>query len=719
MNRRWGIAGQAAALGAVVALAIVLIAADPPWLRTLRHLVFDQYQRWQPRVWQDQGVRVVDVDEESLARIGQWPWPRTRMAELVDRVREAGAVAIGFDVVFAEPDRSAPQRLAQQWALSAPTRAELLAQPDPDARFARSLASMPTVLGLSLRQGDAAAPASAVSAAPELPELPERARFVLMGASPGSHVPQAEQLIAPLPQLAAAAAGHGALSVLPDGDGVLRRVPLVLRHGQRLLPTLSAEMLRVAQGQSNFVLRADGDGTGGLSELRVGAYALPTSADGELWLHYSGPVAQRRIPAWMLLEGRVDPAALRGRLLLVGSSAQGLQDLRFTPLGAVVPGVEVHAQVLEQALGGQFLRRPAGMEALEALALLGGGLLVGTLALRRGPLTGAGATLVLLGLFAAASWWAFTARGLLVDPLTPALGVLVAFVLPSLMRYHASEQRRRWLGLAFARYVSPNLVSHIVRHPEQLALSGERRHCSFIFTDLAGFTGLMERIDPADAVGLLNDYLDGMIAIVFRHEGTLDRIIGDALAIVFSAPVEQSDHRQRAFDCALDLQRFADSFARGKPLGRTRIGVHSGEVIVGNFGGKTMFDYRALGDAVNTASRLEGANKYLGTRVCVSEATLAGCTGARVRRVARLLPKGKTQPLRVYQPLHDGLTGPVDEAALAAYDAAYAALAAEAPGALAAFEALALQQPEDPLVRLHLLRLRRGECGDLIVLDGK
>lgn len=713
MNRRWGIAGQAAALGTAMALAIVLIVADPPWLRMLRHLVFDQYQRWQPRAWQDQGVRVVDVDEESLARIGQWPWPRTRMADLVDRAREAGALAIGFDVVFAEPDRHAPRSLVPHWALSAPARAELLAQPDPDTRFAQSLARMPAVLGVSLRQGDGAAPARAA------PGLPERARFVLMGQAPGSHVPQAEQLVAPLPQLAAAAAGFGALSVLPDGDGVLRRVPLVLRHGQRLLPTLSAEMLRVAQGQSNFLLRGDSGQAGGLSELRVGGYALPTSADGELWLHYSPSVAQRRIPAWRLLEGDIDAQALQGKLLLVGSSAQGLQDLRFTPLGAVVPGVEVHAQVLEQALGGQFLHRPAGSEALEALALLAGGLLVGTLVLRRGPLTGAGATLVLVAAFAGASWWAFTARGLLIDPLAPALGVLVAFVLPSLMRYHASEQRRRWLGLAFSRYVSPNLVSHIVRHPEQLALSGERRQCSFIFTDLAGFTALMERIDPADAVGLLNDYLDGMIAIVFRHEGTLDRIIGDALAIVFSAPVEQRDHRQRAFDCALELQRFADAFARGKPLGHTRIGVHSGEVIVGNFGGHHMLDYRALGDAVNTASRLEGANKYLGTRVCVSEATLAGCTGARVRRVGRLLPQGKQQALRVYQPLHDGLPGPVDEAALAAYDAAYAALAAEAPEALAAFEALAVQQPDDPLVRLHLARLRRGERGELIVLDGK
>lgn len=707
MKRRWRVVGQLAVLGATLALALAVVLADPAWLRAMRHAVFDQYQRWQPRVAQDMGVRIVDVDEESLARLGQWPWPRTRMAELVERARAGGAAVLGFDAVFAEPDRSAPRALPQLAALPAAARAAVLALPDPDVRFAASLAGAPAVLGFSLRpDGSAAA-------------LPERARYVQLGAPALAYVPQGGSVVAPLPLLAEAAAGLGALSFLPDGDGVLRRVPLVLRTGDRLLPSLSAEMLRVAQAQHNFLLRADGGPAGGLRELRVGRHALPVTADGELWLHFGRGDPARRIPAWQLLQGQVDGGDLHGRLLLVGSSAQGLQDLRFTPLGSVLPGVEVHAQALEQMLSGTPLRRPAEMEALEALALLLGGLLVGGLALRRGPLPSAAALLAVLGLFAGLGWWAFSAEHVLVDPLTPALGVLAAFLVPSVVRYQASERRRRWLARAFSRYVSPNLVSHIVRHPEQLALSGERRECSFIFTDLVDFTGLMERIDPADAVGLLNDYLDGMIAIVFRHQGTLDRIIGDALAIVFSAPVAQHDHRQRAYDCALEMQRFAHVYAQGRPLGRTRIGVHSGEVIVGNFGGRTMFDYRALGDAVNTASRLEGANKYLGTRVCVSEATLAGCTGAQVRPVARLLPKGKTQPLRVFQPLHDGLPGPVDAVALAAYAQAYAALERDAPEVLAQFEALALRQPDDTLVRMHLERLRRGERGDLIVLDGK
>ena len=700
-------------LAALGGAALVLLA-DPPWLRTLRHLVFDQYQRWQPRVWQDTAVRVVDIDEESLARIGQWPWPRSRMAELLERAQVGQAAAVGFDIVFAEPDRSAPRAMARAWNL-APAQAALDALPDPDARFATALARGRAVLGFSVRQGGAGMAG----------DLPEAARYVQRGDGATAALPVFDRVVPALPLLARAAAGNGALAFVPDGDGVVRRVPLVVRVGERLWPSLTAEMLRVAQGETNYVLRAAGTGTG-LAELRVGGVALPTTASGELWLHYSGLAPERRIPAWKLLQGEVPAAALQGRWLLVGSSAQGLLDLRATPLGTVVPGVEVHAQALEQVLGGQGLWRPAWTDAAEAMALVAGGLLVGALALGSAPLVSAIAALGVVGALSAASWLAFSGQRLLLDPLMPSLGVLTSFIVPSVLRHQNSERRRRWVAQAFSRYVSPNLVAHLVRHPEQLELGGRRQACSFVFTDLVGFTSLMERTDPAAIVGMLNAYLDGMIAIAFRYEGTLDRIVGDALVVMFSAPVVQPDHRARALSCALEMQRFAHDFAErrqaaGTAFGHTRIGVHSGEVIVGNVGGGNMFDYRALGDAVNTAARLESANKHLGTRVCVSDAVLWAdeVPPVPMRPVGRLLLKGKTQPLRVLHPWHDGLERPVDAAVRAAYAQAYAHMAAERPEALAAFEALATTAPDDPLVALHLARLRRGETGDLVVLEEK
>jgi adenylate cyclase len=371
-----------------------------------------------------------------------------------------------------------------------------------------------------------------------------------------------------------------------------------------------------------------------------------------------------------------------------------------------------------------YLYRPAWANAIEALTIVIGGLAMGTLALVTGALVSAVVTLLVIGGVIWAGWLAFMEHLLLLDPVTPALGIFIAFLLSSVMHHLSTERRQRFVREAFSRYVSPNLVSYIVGHPDQLELGGKRQECSFIFTDLVGFTSLMEKIDPADVVVLLNDYLDEMISTAFAFNGTLERIIGDAVVIMFSAPVQQPDQRQRALSCAIAMQRFASRYseelsAKGFAFGQTRIGVHSGTVIVGNFGGSHMFDYRALGDAINTASRLESVNKHLGTRMCVSENTLSGCTGVVVRPVGRLVLKGKTEPLMVFQPIHNGLEipgAPLDDPD---YAAAYALLTQDPVAARIAFEQLASERRDDPLVNLHLQRLQDNQVGDLIVMAEK
>jgi adenylate cyclase len=462
----------------------------------------------------------------------------------------------------------------------------------------------------------------------------------------------------------------------------------------------------------------------GMTEVKIGQFAVPTTAAGEAWVHYTGPVKERTIPAWKILAGEIPDAQLQGTLLLVGTSAQGLMDLRFSPLGGVMPGVEAHAQLLEQVLTDSYIYRPAWANSIEALTIVIGGLALGTLALVTGALVSAVATLLVIGGVIWAGWVAFIDYRLLLDPVTPALGIFLAFLLSSVMHHLSTERRQRFVRDAFSRYVSPNLVTYIVEHPDQLELGGKRQECSFVFTDLAGFTGLMEKIDPAEVVALLNAYLDQMISIAFSFNGTLERIIGDAVVIMFSAPVQQPDHRQRALNCAIAMQRFASHYsddirAKGLAFGHTRIGVHSGSVIVGNFGGSHMFDYRALGDTINTASRLESVNKHLGTRMCVSENTLSGCTGVVTRPVGRLVLKGKTEPLMVFQPIHNGLEVPGAPPDDPEYAAAYALLSQDPVAARSAFEQLARERPEDPLVKLHLQRLQENQTGDLIVMADK
>ena len=459
-------------------------------------------------------------------------------------------------------------------------------------------------------------------------------------------------------------------------------------------------------------------------EVRIGRVTVPTTSRGEMWIYYTPAVPARSLPAWRVFAGEVPREDLEGRIVLVGASAQGLMDLRFSPLGNIIPGIEVHAQALEQIFTGTYLTRPSWSHGLEGLLLAAGGLAVGALALATPVLVSAGITAALLFAAGGGAWIAFIRHGLLLDPVTPGLVLLVAFILGGIVRHRTSEKRQRWVREAFSRYVSPNRVDYLVHHPDQLELGGKRRECSFVFTDLAGFTALIEQMDPAAAVSILNAYLDRMVRIAFDHGGTLDRIVGDSVAIMFSAPVIQPDHRARALACALDMHAFAESYAadmavRGFAFGNTRIGVHTGEVIVGNFGGEAMFDYRALGDAVNTAARLESVNRHLGTRICVSEATLSGCPGVVARPVGLLVMKGKTTPLQVYEPI----VGKSQDAAAPArdmdYEEAFRLLQKHDVRAGEAFAKLAAERPQDRLVAFHLKRLQTGARGDTILFDEK
>lgn len=700
---------------ATAALGLLLVLADPLALQALRHQGFDQYQRWQPRAFEAVPVRIVDIDEASLEKIGQWPWPRTRLAQLVEQLGARGAAVVGFDVVFAEPDRTSPRRAATEWALSAAQARALEGLPDHDATFAEAIARHDVVLGFALRSEPA--PASA-----QRPALKAPYRYVWLGEPSPQALHAFPNAVAPLPVLDAAASGAGVLTFVPDGDGVVRRVPLVLALGNTPVPSLSAELLRVAQGADNYILRrAEGEAPA-LAEVRIGRASVPTNARGEMWLHYTTEQPQRYVPAWKVLAGEVDPALLEGHIVLVGSSAQGLMDLRFNPLGRVMPGVEAHAQALEQVLSGRYLNRPDWAVAAEALAVVAGCVAVVWIGAFVPSLWAAALALALVGGVLWGGWSAFANHRLLLDSFTPALAWATAFVLASLCRHFWSERRQRWVKEAFSRYVSPNRVDHLMKNPGQLELGGKRQQCSFVFTDLAGFTGLMESIDPAEAVTLLNRYLEDMISIAFRHHGTLDRIVGDALAIMFSAPVVQPDHAQRALDCAMEMHAFATAYAqdlqgKGIAFGHTRFGVHTGEVIVGNFGGKAIFDYRALGDPVNTAARLESVNKHLGTRICVSEATLSACANVSARPVGQLVLKGKREALKVFEPLPGEL--PPGYAPTDLYQAAYEAVRDGDAQAQAQFESLYERFPVDPLVNLYCARLAQNEPGDRIVLSSK
>jgi adenylate cyclase len=291
----------------------------------------------------------------------------------------------------------------------------------------------------------------------------------------------------------------------------------------------------------------------------------------------------------------------------------------------------------------------------------------------------------------------------------------------SVLRHLQTEREQRWIRKAFSSYVSPKLVRELVENPDHLRLTGERRELTCLFTDLEGFTSLIERSEPTVILPVLNAYLDGMIRIAFAHDGTVDKIVGDALHIIFGAPIALPDHGARAVACALDLDRFAQRFAEdqrraGIPFGRTRIGVNSGIATVGNFGGEMRFDYTAHGDVVNTAARLEGANKALGTRICISGTTVALCPGFSGRPAGALVLKGKSEATEVFEPLPpDRMNGE----SLALYLTAFERMRAGDACARDALAQVLKLDPGDPLAAFHLRRLGQGETGTRIVLTEK
>ena len=283
------------------------------------------------------------------------------------------------------------------------------------------------------------------------------------------------------------------------------------------------------------------------------------------------------------------------------------------------------------------------------------------------------------------------------------------------------EKKHQWIKNAFSAYVSPNLVNHLIQHPEELKLGGVRRECTFVFTDLVGFTPLVEQSDPEELVAYLNEYFAGMTAIVFKHDGTVSKIVGDAIAVMFSAPVVQEDHAERAVACALEMDQYAQQFAaekakQGVDIGRTRIGVNTGTVILGNIGSKNQLDYRALGDAINTAARLESVNKQLGTRVCVSESTVAKCPNFQGRPIGSLILKGKSKPVATFEPLY---LKQINKTNFKQYMQAFGLLENNAMEALKVFTDLLKNHPQDRLAAYHLARLQAGDTGETIVLPWK
>lgn len=695
-----------------LALLLLLIAVQlsaPSFMVKIRNTSYDWFQRLQPRVYQEAPVKIIAIDDQSLEKIGQFPWPRTKIAEMIDKLQALGAKVIVLDMLFSEQDRTSPKELAKLFAQHSDLSQQLTSLPDNDASLITAMNKANVVTGFMMKSDDYSS---------QLPAV--KGHIFIQGNSPA--LTCFSNTINNLPNIEAAGKGNGLFSYIADEDGVVRTVPSLMCLQGRLYPSLSAEAVRLFKQQSQYIIETEkSDNNSNIEKILIGDLPIIPNAEGYIWLHYTPSLPERYIPAWKLLENIVEADEVKDKIIFIGVTAAALLDLRFNPFGYLIPGVEVHAQLTEQLLQSSYLTNPYWEDAL-VIALL---LLIWWIFYKLNN-NASGMRLVLIcfigiGFVITGSWLCFVKAHLLIDPAYPSLGIILLFMTFFIQKQFKTENEKRWLRNAFGRYVSPNRVKHLIDNPNTLVLGGEYRECSFVMTDLAGFTTLMEKYPPHECVFMLNSYLEGMINIAFKYQGTLDRIVGDAVAVIFSAPIIQPDHCQLAAQCALEMDAYAMQFVsekdnQGIQFGITRIGVCTGNVLIGNFGGKTMFDYRALGDPINTAARLESVNKQLGTRICVAESTLSQCENQLARPIGSLILKGKQEKIKTFELL---TKAQFDSALTSDYLAAYQKMDAEDPDALKAFSVLLERYPDDPLSHYHYKRLQQGETGSTIIMSNK
>jgi adenylate cyclase len=641
-----------------VLLVALLKLADLPVLTQVGGLIFDSYQRLAPRAYRDAGVRVVDIDDESIRRLGQWPWPRTDVAALTRAIADSGAAAIAFDIIFSEPDRTSPALIAESVQRLGATPAQLAALkalPDHDARLAETLAATPSVLGFFLTNEGGRQP------------LEPKAGFAVAGSAPGQSITGYAGAILPLPALRSAAPGLGFVSLRGDSDGIVRRVPLIARVGGALVPALSAETLRVAQGAGGMIVRssdASGEVAAGRAEtvaVKIGEAEVPVTERGELWMHYTRPVAERTVPAWRILSGKVPPAEMQrlfaGRIVFVGAGASGLRDLVATPLAERELGVVVHAQAVEQMVLGDYLSRPDWAAGLEMAVLLGLGLTLAALLARMGALGGAFVAAGMMGATAGGSWYAFRARDLLVDPTAPMLALLACYVVATLFTYVREERQRRYIHAAFDRYLSPDLVKRIAEDPGRLELGGEERRMTVLFCDVRGFSRLSERLTPQEVIRFMIAFLTPMTEILLEHRATIDKYIGDAVLAFWNAPLDDPDQYRNAARAALAMSARLDRLNDEMPdrsdvpwPGPVEIGIglNAGPCCVGNMGSERRLSYSLIGDTVNLASRIEGLTKAYGLRILIGGELADELGGFATLEVDRVRVVGRDRPATVH-----------------------------------------------------------------------
>lgn len=662
-------------VGFALTLAMVLLKGLDPYPLRLAELKFYDWRFSVVRgpLKPTGRVFIGAIDEKSIDELGRWPWPRDVQADLLKALKDYGAVTIGYDVVFSEPDDSGgltalkeiQSKLGKESDASDKAVSSMLQwavkKADRDRIFSEALkSSQGVVMGYFFHTSPAGLSHLSSETQEEGYQLIRRSKYpIVRKRSGGSDAVvrrafAAETSYAPLAR-AAHLAGH--FNVIPDEDGTLRWVPLVLKYRDHYFPPLVLQMLRqylkAAGMSSSLILDMDDSG---VVQVTLGPMKIPVDERGWMLINYLGP--HNTLPyvsATDVYHHRLPEGALEGSLVILGATAAGIYDLRVTPFDSNMPGPEIHGMILENILQNTFVIRPHWVVAIDFAAVLLFGLLISVVAAwSRAFWSGLmGFAVVVVAL--AVDYHLFINKGIWINVTSPLLTVSVVFVGITLIKYLTEEKEKRFYRSAFGQYLSPKVIERIVENPDLLSLGGERKVLTASFSDLEGFTRISEKMSPEQLVEFLNQYLTDMTEIILGYDGTVDKFEGDAIISFYGAPLPLDDHPRRACLAAIAMQQHLAELrpqlvAQGLPELKMRVGIHTGPMVVGNMGSQKKMDYTIIGDSVNLTARLEGVNKFYKTGTLISEATWkAAGDGLAGREVDMVQVVGREEPIRIFE----------------------------------------------------------------------
>ncbi len=635
-----------------LAILIGLIPLTNPLniFNDLRLFAFDTLQQISPREpLEDDPVVIIDIDDESLNNLGQWPWSRDLLSQLVSKTERA--LTTSFDIVFAERDRTGSDVLTEQYSTNTELIRELKKIKPNDKIFAESMESHSTVvLG------------SAPNNKLRTLEVKPKYGLIIQGDSPKEFLPNYTGMQNNLPALVDSAAGVGSMSIGGDSS-IVRSLPTFEVVNGQIVPSLMLETLRVAIGASTYQIKSSnasgelafGESTG-VNNIKLGNVIIPTNSNGYLWLYSTYKENLNIIPAAKVINNSFDKDFFAGKIVLIGTSASGLLDIRNTSLERDIPGVTIIAQGIQQIINGDFLVRPDWMEGAEFLFGLLFSILICLVIQYFGPIGGLITFLVanLSSLYG--SFYGFNQLDFLIDPISPLIICLLSYLIITFFNFLFTELERSKVRTAFSQYLAPEMVSRLAESSESLKLGGEKKTMTFLFSDIRGFTAISEsyKSNPEELTELINKLLTVLSNEILDNEGTIDKYMGDCIMAFWNAPTDQENHTDLALKASFDMEKALENFniefqkEKGMEL-KIGIGINTGECIVGNMGSEKRFDYTVLGDPVNLASRLEGQSGTYGFQRILGQETVNTLKSkSNLFELDLIQVKGKTEPVKIY-----------------------------------------------------------------------